>query len=256
MLSLTLACVVPTLFPAVTAQAAEGEAELLHLYQYKPLYFLMGNPYTKIELSFKVQLHRRLPLYAGYTQLMFWDLFVRSPAFHDIDYRPEVFYRLQPGGPGGGRLNWLDLGFYEHESNGVGGINERSWNRSYLRYHDQWKFANGLGLIGELTAWAILSTHDNNPDIARYRGRYELSLTLTGILGSRFELSDLALRLYPGGASGLDPFGGGGQELTLRAKAAYRDFMPLFVAQVFHGEGESLIDYPQSRWGFRAGFGF
>ena len=78
------------LLPALSV-AEEAQSELIHFYQFKPTYFLMGTPYTKIEFSFKADVIRSVPLYFGYTQLMFWELFVQSPYFYDIDYNPEVF---------------------------------------------------------------------------------------------------------------------------------------------------------------------
>src|SRR5271156_48142 len=108
------------------SKADEGEPKLLQLYQYKPIYFLMGNPYTKIELSFKTQIVSNVPIYFGYTQLMLWDLFIPSPYFYDLNYNPLVWYRFNINESSQQLVDFIP---FEHESNGKGGTLERSWNR-------------------------------------------------------------------------------------------------------------------------------
>jgi len=225
---------------------------LLALSHYKPIYFIMGRPDTKIELSFKVQIVQDLPIYFGYTQLMRWELFIHSP------YDPLVFYRLELKN-GYGR--WIDLIPLEHESNGKGGADERSWNRVGASYHfgglNPGSDANPSQTFfsGDFKAWVPFIYNPNNTNLAQYRGIWELDLSLTNLAPHLFDFSDLTLRLYPGGSSCINPFLGG-QELTYRAKLAGRKFLPLFVAQIFHGFAESLLDYNTSHWGVRAGIGF
>src|SRR6476660_2830103 len=101
-----------------SALAEESEHQFVPLYQYKPIYFLLGQTYTKIEVSFKVQIVSTIPIYFGYSQLMMWDLFLSSPFFRDLNYNPELFYRLLIPGE---KDQWLDFGPLDHESNGKGG---------------------------------------------------------------------------------------------------------------------------------------
>lgn len=177
------------------ARAEEAEPELIHLDQYKPIYFLAGNPYEKIELSAKVAMIRSVQLYGAYTQLMFWDLFVPSPSFYDINYNPEVFYRqfVQRD-----QDKWVDFGIYEHESNGKGGALERSWDRSYVRYHtrtDVTAISDKAKLFWDFKLWATYYTNPQNTDLPEYRGTWELTVTLADFLGPFFEKGDLSLRL-------------------------------------------------------------
>jgi outer membrane phospholipase A len=232
--------------------AAEGEPHLLPLYQYQPIYFLMGTPYTKIEISFKTQIFRSVPIYFAYTQLMIWDLFTHSPYFIDVNYNPLVFYRYPIGG---GMNEWVDLIPFEHESNGRGDILERSWNRAGASYHNQSSIGERMKLYWELKAWVPFYLNPNNSDLAQYRGVWEVNLTLSDFMGEFFEFNDLIFRLYPGGKSLTNPLHGG-QELTLRLRSHFRDFLPLFVVQAFHGYGEYLSDYADDHWGIRAGLGF
>jgi outer membrane phospholipase A len=74
-------------------------------------------------------------------------------------------------------------------------------------------------------------------------------------MGDSFEKDDLTLRIYPGGWLNINPFSGG-QELTFRLKTKARRFLPVAVAQIFHGYAENLLDYREDRFGFRIGIGF
>ena len=112
--SLCLAAVMSVWPSQVIAQ----ENALIQLERHKPLYFLMGRPHTKIQISFKIGLIQRVPIYLGYTQLLIGDLFVADPGFRDVNYNPEIFYRLSlPLAD-----HWIDFSPYEHESNGKGGV--------------------------------------------------------------------------------------------------------------------------------------
>lgn len=235
-----------------SVRAEESEPRLLQLYQYKPIYFIMGRPDTKIQLSFKVPLIRDIPVYFGYTQLMMWELFIPSPYFSDLNYDPEVFYRLPVQGE---RDKWLDLSPFEHESNGMGGMRERSWNRVYLRYHTCTRLGAKTTLLWNFKAWVPIYYNPNNRDLAQYRGIWEIEVDLSRFLGPFFGDNDLIFRFYPGGTSLTNPLRGG-QELTFRARKAGTGFLPLLVAQVFHGYGEDLLRYNQNILGIRAGIGF
>lgn len=89
---------------------------------------------TKIQLSLKIRIIQDQNLYFGYTQLMLWELERPDPYFSDVNYNPEFFYRFHLADR---NTRWLDIGPFEHESNGKGGIDERSWDRTYIRYHDE-----------------------------------------------------------------------------------------------------------------------
>lgn len=238
---------------APRAAAQENWTRVVPLEAYKPNYFLMGQPDTKIELSLKIPLIQDQNLYFGYTQLMKWELVRNDPYFADINYNPEIFYRFKIHGSS---TTWLDIGPYDHESNGKGGSQERAWNRTYARYHDEWALGGRLVLRAELQAWVPYAYNSANRNLPDYRGVYETNVMLSGFLGRLYDVDDLILRLYPGGPSNVDPTRGG-QELTVRLRAAARKkFMPVGVMQVFHGYAESMLDYRHSYWGWRVGIGF
>ncbi len=223
----------------------------IHFYRYKPMYALVGHPLSKIQVSLKVNVVKKLPLYFGYSQLMMWDAFIAKPYFYDLNYNPEVFYRFALDGE---NTEWLDVGV-EHESNGRGAAGERSWDRAYLRYHVLTRTGNDTKIHWEVKAWVPGDEDENNRDLAQYRGLWEVNITVSDILKHWFDKADLTLRLYPGGPSLTDPLRGG-QELTFTARLGESSVLPVFVAQLFHGYGEDLRDYNVNHWEFRAGFGF
>lgn len=238
---------------AAPAAAQENWTAVAPLELYKPDYFLMGQPDAKIQFSFKVRLLQDQNLYFGYSQLMKWELFRASPYFLDINYNPELFYRVKLGDT---PTRWLDFSPFEHESNGQGGVNERSWNRAYIRYHDEWKAGRDAVLRGEFKVWAPYSLNASNRNLPDYRGLYETNLILSNFAGPMFDVDDLIFRLYPGGPSNVDPTRGG-QEVTLRIRTAKPDKLrPVAVFQIFHGHAESLLDYRQNYWAWRGGIGF
>ncbi len=219
---------------------------------YKPSYFLLGKPITKVQLSLKVQVLRGIPLFAGYTQLMMWDLFVESAPFRDLNYNPDIFYRFTLGGS---TRRLLDVGIFEHESNGMGGSDSRSWNRVYLRY-TQGRQTLQRGFWWSMKAWVPYGLDDEQSKyLPRYRGVWEIQAGLSDYFDRFFEVNELILRVYGGGSSRSNPLQGG-QELTYRGKSTARKLLLPFYLQVFHGYGENLLDAEERRWGFRAGIGF
>ena len=250
---LVMLVTIPLLFSLISplARAEEGRPEPITIDTYKPMDALIGHPYTKIDVSFKARLLEDHNLYFGYTQLMMWKVLQENAYFEDINYSPELFYRLFIGS----ETHWIDIGGFQHESNGVGFTNEKSWNRSYLRYHSQNLLGGNTVLFWSVTGWVPYDYDKHNPDIIRYRGLYELNATLSGWMGKSLAIGDVGFRLFPGGPSGLDP-ARGGQEVTLRVKTGSRKFLPPVELQLFHGYGENLLDYKVSHFEFRAGIGF
>jgi outer membrane phospholipase A len=236
---------------ALPAAAQEHWTQVAPFEDYKPDYFLEGQPEAKIQGSVKIAIVKDQNFYFGYTQLMLWELFRPSPYFSDLDYDPEFFYRFRLGD---GKTRWLDFGPFEHESNGVGNAGERSWNRTYVRIHDEWALLGRTKLRAELKAWVPYSMNASNRNLPSYRGLWEGNVILSDFQGE-YVVEDLIFRLYAGGPSNVDPTRGG-QELTFRVKSAKRKLMPVVMFQLFHGYAESLADYRHSYWAYRAGIGF
>ena len=160
---------------------------------YQPMYFLVGiDPEeSKFQFSFKYRffdpensLAKNHPWMKGihfaYTQTSFWDLASSSKPFEDTSYKPELFY-MTDNIPTG--INWLKgcfvQGGVQHESNGRGGEDSRSTNFIYLE--PSFVFMNKKELIGlkiSPRVWLYTGNDDEtNPDIADYRGYFDLRLT-------------------------------------------------------------------------------
>ena len=183
---------------------------------------------------------------------MIWQIFKDVPYFSDINYNPELFYRF--------KLNptldqSLDFVFLTHESNGEGGSKEKSWNRSGLKLQWTTIFHEDAKIYWSLNLWYPYYYNKFNPDIVIFRGLAELTVTITQFIGKQWDQDDFTIRFFLGGSSYLNPLQGG-QEFTLRVKAKNRTFLPLFIAQVYHGYGQTLNTYRENSLALRVGIGF
>lgn len=231
----------------------ENETTSWQVQGYKPNYFLLGSSDAKLNISFKLPLLNESELYLAYSQTMLWRLYEESSPFDDVNYNPEIFYRLRlDGSP----LTWVDIGLYEHESNGKADADSRGWNRFYLLYSTEAISFEEAKIFWGFKAWVPYQVEGTNDDLVEYRGHYEGSVTLASFLGPFFERSDLTLRFFAGGRAGMDPTNGG-QELTLRLKGPLtRAFSPVVTFQLYNGYAESLLNYNKRDTEFRIGIGF
>ena len=81
---------------------------------YQPSYFIFGKENLKMQFSSKYRVAKNYNLYLAYTQVMFWDIYEQSAPFNDINYNPEIFYRLIEGDTK--FIRSIDFG-YHHTSN-------------------------------------------------------------------------------------------------------------------------------------------
>lgn len=225
------------------------DTTFVHVFRYKPNYFLLGAPDTKIQWSFKSEPIPNSSIYIGFTQKLFWNLFSESLPFKDINYNPSIFYRMKLD-----ERSYLEITAIEHESNGQGNSESRSWNRAGIRYLTYNRMSNGMENQWDLQFWIPIFPSRENRDLAEYRGIYDLSYTLTGLLGPSYLMSELTLRIYPGGKWYIDPLKGG-QELTFKMRGKSRWFFANIVAQIFNGYGENMLYYRDHSFGARIGFG-
>lgn len=140
---------------------------------------------TEFQISFKKDIFSNLfgfeERYAfGYTQTSWWQTFKESKPFRETNYRPELFvYGFY--GDENSSLKGYQLGFL-HESNGRDKERSRSWNRLYLTTFFQFG-----GLFVSPRVWYRIpepkkryigdEKGDDNPDIDRYLGYGDLTLT-------------------------------------------------------------------------------
>lgn len=199
------------------------------------------------QISFKQRLLNR-DLFFGYTQKSFWQVYNTddSRPFRETNYNPEFFYRWKPQWqpvPGLG----FDIGI-DHESNGSDLPGSRSWNRVIgAVFHETNRQLLHLRLwyrVPEDDDREIDDPkRDDNPDIYRYYGYGELRWQRR-LFGESGHSAALMLRGNPSTGYGA---------VSLNYSAPFSDWA-FWNLHVWHGYGESLIDYNHSTT--RIGFGF
>lgn len=194
---------------------------------------------AKFQLSFKTRLANDLfrnngDLWLGYTQSSRWQIYNgdESRPFRETNHEPEFIFVW--------RTDYRLLGFQgqmlslslNHQSNGQDEPRSRSWNRAILT----------IGF--DRPDWAVLirpwwrlpetsDEEDENPDIQDYVGRSELL-----IVHRRSNSHQIAAQIRHSLKGGDDSRG------SINLNWSYPCFDRLRChAQIFHGYGESLIDY-------------
>ena len=215
----------------------------------------------RIQLSVRTKLAQNLltdpngklrdSLWIGYTGLSYWQVFNSdmSRPFRTTDHEPEIFYVYPTTAqlPFGWRWRYSGVGLV-HQSNGQSDPLSRSWNRTYLM--TGFELDNRLQLQAKV--WHRIkesAEDDNNPGIQNYIGRGELKLgwnvnqrnwmglTARGSLNGHGKGSGRVEWMHTLGEGWM----GGKSNLRLHA-------------QLFHGYGDSLIDYNYKRTVFSLGF--
>lgn len=226
------------------------ERERLRIDYYKPIYFLYGNPSSKLQFSFRAPLSEDIPINFAYSQIIFWNLLEDSKPFLDATYNPEFFYRMK--GPDG--FESIDFGIWEHNSNGKAGLASRTYNQSYVRGNyafqgHRWITKTSLKLK------YLYDDEENNHDIYDYISPVEFEIKFLQLFDSWFDESELSANLRPGGRYAQN-FNKGGYEIGLSFRFGGLKIIPAFYLQYFEGYGETLLNYNQRVQEFRGGFKF
>ena len=171
-------------------------------------------------------------LAGSYTQRSWFQLsnVSQSSPFRETNYEPSLFlgWSTQKALPWGWTLQDWETGFV-HESNGRSDyeMKSRSWNRLYARASatkDNW--------IIEIKPWWRIpekADKDDNPDISKYRGYFDLSL------GYR---SDSGHQIKVKGHYSLKNRGG----VEVSYSYPLTEHISLYT-QYYGGYGESLLDH-------------
>lgn len=180
-------------------------------------------------------------LWFGYSQQSTWQLFngAISRPFRTTDHEPELMY-VYPTDvqlAGGWRWRYAGLGLV-HQSNGQSLPYSRSWNRVYLM--GGMELGDRFTLTGRV--WQRLhedAAKDDNPDISSYIGRAELT--------GRWNLNPyntLGLTVR----NNLRESGRGSVRLEWLKDIGNSSRSNLrFHTQLFHGYGDTLVDYNRKR---------
>jgi phospholipase A1 len=189
---------------------------------------------VNFKLSFKVPIithifHKDNALYLAYTQLSYWQAYRKGPFFRETNYRPEILLSSNLNFSLGRdwKFQLFNLGFM-HESNGSGGLTEKSWNRAYT----EGVLAKQNWLIS-LKPWYIINDQALrlcNHDIRRYLGNGRLLVAYNynkNVIAAEIQNLEHGFKLTTAKLSWSFP-------ITDKIKG---------YMQIFHGYGNSLLDY-------------
>lgn len=203
---------------------------------------LIDNEEAKYQISIKAPIydyhrHELEGIYVGITLKAWWQIYNESLSkpFRETNYEPELFYQWVPTyNLGAIDLVGLHLGI-NHQSNGQSNAFSRSWNRifaSTMFRHEKF-YAN-------LKTWYRIPedkkdepldpSGDDNPDIERFMGHFELEL------GATYEGINFTTLIR----NNLRSDNKGAFELNATFPISSRFALLL---QYFNGYGESMIDY-------------
>ncbi|EAI4441601.1 MULTISPECIES: phospholipase A [Campylobacter] len=137
---------------------------------------------TKFQVSLKKTLFENLlglneSYNIGYTQISWWQLYKHSAPFRETNYLPEFFINFPISGYGAfENLKDIRIGLL-HESNGQNDPKSRSWNRIYLS--NAWFFGDFMFIPRVWLRIPEKSSEDDNPDIEKYLGNFDINLAYT-----------------------------------------------------------------------------
>jgi outer membrane phospholipase A len=228
----------------------ESDKITKYFHPYHRNYFVVG-PDAKFQISFKWNIFNNPNFYFGYTQLALWDIFGESEPFKDITFSPEVFYRFNLN-----ILNYskIDLGLFQHSSNGREGTYSRSFNQSYIRIISEKEFSDGFSFIMENKFSIFYKIEEFSQDIDDFLGFYQLSLRLKNIFKFAFDDEELYVRYRPGKKlfvhSDRDY---GSLNLGFSFRFQKSRMLPTFYLDYYTGYTETILDYRKKSNNFRAG---
>ncbi|WP_038211509.1 phospholipase A [Xenophilus azovorans] len=194
-----------------------------------------GNPVKKDSLWF------------AYSQQSTWQLFSAdiSRPFRTTDHEPELMYVYPVDAklPWGWRWRYAGVGIV-HQSNGQSLPLSRSWNRVFLMGGVE--LDNRFAITGRV--WKRIhegASDDDNPDITKYLGHSEIT-------GSWYVNRENTLAMTVRGAIGGS--GRGGVRLEwMRALGDPATSNLRWHTQLYHGYGDTLVDYNRKRTVFSFG---
>ncbi len=225
--------------------------ENIHLLYHRPLYFAYGEPQTKIQLSFKSALVDEVPLYFGYTQIMFWALAEQSKPFTDSTYNPELFYRQRVVNS---VVKSVDFGIFEHRSNGKAEAASRSYNQSYIKLNADYESKYWVTAVSTKFSY-LYETDDTNRDIMAYVSPLEIEVRFIQLLNWWVNENEFDVRFHPGGKYAQE-WDKGGYEVGWNFRLGKLKVVPSFYIQYYSGYAESLLNYNEYVHEWRAGFRF
>lgn len=238
----------PIYFSAARWSSKKNEDPFLESSEFagKDFNKIFNNIEAKFQISFKSKLVQGLlfgqgDLWVGYTQKAHWQVYNKklSRAFRELNYEPEVILNFPLDfNLFNGTLRHLGVHF-NHQSNGRDIPTSRSWNRIIFNFGYEYKNWN----INFRPWYRTPDKEDENPDITRYVGDAELEVATNFGKHEVYAIVNHSFKTFEKGNIQLN--------YVFPIKGHLRGH-----AQVFHGYGETLIDYnvSQTTLGFGVSF--
>lgn len=200
---------------------------------------------AEFQLSIKILLREGIfddngHLFLGYTNHALWQVYNRdiSAPFRETNHQPELILSFTNDWEILGFRNVLNEGILNHQSNGQSGELSRSWNR--LMFNSVFEKDN---FVFAFTPWYRLPEDeketpddprgDDNPDIEKFMGNFELS----GAYKRNENIFNVLLR------NNLRSENKGAVELGWSFPVSKRSQTIRGYVKYFNGYGQSLIDY-------------
>lgn len=218
-----------------------------------------------LEPNLYVLKYNLFPAYFAYTQKSLWNVGQQSMPFEESNYNPEFFldYPVNTVVIGRLKLRNIVISPIEHESNGLSGIQSRSWNRQYVLIKFGFESKEKLAVTNSFLADKALlyvklwkaSGYSNQDDYLRsigsndtflgYRGRGELGVSIRNFLwGGSLQDHQLDIRMPLFNDKRKNSY-----ELEFRQHLPNMNFA--LYLQYWYGYGETLLRFDQfGRRGF------
>lgn len=202
----------------------------------------------------------RHAVYFAFTERVRWELYKPSSPIPEQNLSPELFYTFYHHAkryePEPGCAFFRERAGVQHESNGEGDETSRGWNRLFVSSRFACYSEERFFGLAELKAWAPPVFIRSNPDISRFYGYGELTMSFghDGTSGWPGEF-DLTTTLR----KGTRDWGTGSVELDAQYGPPLGEhfrFTPKLYVQLFHGFGETLLRYDEVVTAFRVGISF
>ncbi len=199
----------------------------------------------KFQISFKANIVDDVfggVLVFGYTQQSYWQAFNTeiSSSFRETDYEPEIMWVFtRPRQADSLVTREIVVGF-SHHSNGGNQPQSRSWNRLYVNFITEYddfylSFKPWYRIPEPEKTYPADPTGDDNPDISRYMGAFELTA-----IWARHDHQRIGLMLR-NNLIFSDNRGAVQIDWSYPIKSKLKGYV-----QYFNGYGESLSDYNYS----------
>jgi len=232
--------------------------------------FQISMKFRVLEPNLYVLKYNLFPAYIAYSQKSLWNAGSDSMPFEESNYNPEFFldYPVSFFSVGRIKLRNIVVCLLEHQSNGLNGVQSRSWNRQYVMFkfgiesRERLEIANSFladkaSLYVKLWQASGYSTQDDylralgrDARFPDYMGRGEVGVSVRNFLwrGS-FKNHQLEVKTPIFRDPGRDSY-----EVEFRQQFPYMNFA--IYLQYWHGYGETLLRFDRyGRRGF-AGLSF